>query len=283
MLPHVQDMDYFQFMESHNNQKIIVMQYANNGSLPSYLYQNINKLTWKMKLEYLDIAWNLGYIHSRQLIHCDLHGGNIVLNDKWNDDQSNEPLICDLGLSKSVNSSQSTTSTIQGVLPYIATEVLHSHKFTQKSDIYSFGIIMHQIANGEPPFRDWLSDDKCLAMRICEGLRPGMPDSVPEEYKKLAERCCDAEPDNRPADGYELYNIIGELIDEIKDDDSVWNTIYYNKNVRPLSRIEKESKYSSRLLPTENLPKPRNSYDIDYTGMTNKLYVDYDVTLTTHY
>ena len=78
-----------------------------------------------------------------------------------------------------MNSTQSSTSTIQGALPYIASEVLHSHKFTQKSDIYSFGIIMHQIANGEPPFRDWSSDDKCLAMRIYKGLRPEMPDSAP--------------------------------------------------------------------------------------------------------
>src|SRR5438128_1248906 len=111
------------------------MQYANNGSLLSYLDRNINKLTWKMKLQYLkDIADRLGNIHSRKLIHCDLHGGNIVLNEH---DQSTTllPLICDLGLSKSVNSSQSTISTIQGVLllPYIAPEVLHSHKFTQKS------------------------------------------------------------------------------------------------------------------------------------------------------
>src|SRR5437016_8071606 len=111
----------------------------------------------------------------------------------------------------SVNSSQST---IRGVLPYIAPEVLHSHKFTQKSDIYSFGIIMHQIANGEPPFRDWPPDDECLAMRICEGLRPEMPDSTPEEYKKLAGQCCDADPNKRPRNGYELYYIIEELINE---------------------------------------------------------------------
>src|SRR5438128_8030420 len=197
------------------------------------------------------IMVDLYNIHTNDLIHCDLHGGNIVLHQT-------APLICDLGLSKSVNSSQSTTSTIQGVLPYIAPEVLHSRKFTRKSDIYSFGIIMYQIANGEPPFRNWLSDDNLLAMRICNGLRPEMPDSAPDEYKKLAERCCDADPNNRPEAG-ELYWIIHELIDDIKDDDDVWNTIYCNKNIRPLSRIEKESKYSSRLLPTGNLPKPRNS------------------------
>ena len=122
------------------------------------------------------------------------------------------------------------------------------------------GIIMYQIADGEPPFRNWLSDDNLLAMRICNGLRPEMPDSAPDEYKKLAERCCDADPNNRPANGEELYDIIRKLIDEINDD-SVWNTIYCNKNTRPLSRIEKESKYSSRLLPTGNLPKPRNSWE----------------------
>ena len=42
------------------NEYMIVIQYADNGSLSSYLYQNINKLTWKMKLEYLkDIAYRL--------------------------------------------------------------------------------------------------------------------------------------------------------------------------------------------------------------------------------
>ena len=233
---------------------MIVLQYAVHGSVPSYLDKNINKLTWEMKLQHLmDIANRLVAIYYSQLIHCDLHGGNIVLNDY-------KPLICDLGLSKTVNLSESSTSTVQGVLPYIAPEVLHSHKFTQKSDIYSFGIIMYQIADGEPPFRNWLSDDNLLAMRICNGLRPEMPDSAPDEYKKLAERCCDADSNNRPVNGEELYYIIDKLIKGIKDNDDAWNTIYYKKNIRPLLRIEKENKYSSRLLPTGNLPKPRNSW-----------------------
>src|SRR5437879_4259266 len=113
---------------------MIVMQYADNGSLPSHLDQNINKLTWKMKLQYLYyIAWHLREIHKMSLIHCDLHGGNIVLTKhNWSWSTTPLPLICDLGLSKSVNSTQPSTSTSQGVLPYIAPEVLHSHKFTQK-------------------------------------------------------------------------------------------------------------------------------------------------------
>ena len=92
---------------------MIVMQYANNGSLLSYLDQIINKLTWKDKLQHLkDIVLYLYVIHKRGLVHCDLHGGNIVLNNS-------RPLICDLGLSQSVNSRQ-PNSTIRGVLPFIA-------------------------------------------------------------------------------------------------------------------------------------------------------------------
>ena len=89
-----------------------------------------------------------------------------------------------------------------------------------------------------------------------------MPDSAPKAYKLWAERCCNADPDKRP-DAYPLCCNIFELIEEVnKDnsDDNTWNTIYHN-NVKPLSRLEKESKYSSKLLPTGNLPKPRNSHD----------------------
>ena len=106
------------------------------------------------------------------------------------------PLICDLGLSQSVNSRQQN-STIRGVLPFIAPEVFHTREFTQKSDVYSFGIIMHFIATGEPFFRN-RQFDRSLVCDIMGGLRPPMPDSAPEEYKKLAEQCCDADPDKRP-------------------------------------------------------------------------------------
>ena len=104
------------------------------------------------------------------------------------------------------------------------------------------------------------------------GLRPSMPDSAPEGYKKLAERCCDADPDKRPD---ALWSDIYSLVDEVKkykSDDNTWNTIYHN-DVKPLSRLEKESKYSSKLLPTGDLPKPRNSYDMDSAaGMVTRWY-----------
>src|SRR5438552_18557007 len=127
-------------------------------------------------------------IHDVGLVHCDIHGGNIVLNN-YNEFLM-KTFICDLGLSQSLNSCQQN-SIIRGVLPFIAPEVFHTCKYTQKSDVYSFGIIMCLIATGEPPFRD-SQFDRDLACNIMGGLRPSMPDSAPQKYKKLAERCCDA-------------------------------------------------------------------------------------------
>src|SRR6185312_3645067 len=113
----------------------------------------------------------------------------IVLHGR-NDDT--ELFICDLGLSRSVNSRESNP-TIRGVLPFIAPEVFHTSRFTQKSDVYSFSIIMYLMATGESPFRD-RQFDASLIREIMDGLRPPMPDSAPKEYKKLAEWCCDADP-----------------------------------------------------------------------------------------
>src|SRR5207253_3445995 len=113
-----------------------------------------------------------------------------------------------------------------GVLPFIAPEVFHTSKFTQKSDVYPFGVVVHLIATGEPPFRD-REFDTSLICDIMGGLRPSMPDSAPEGYKKLAERCCDADPDKRP-DARGLYNDIDKLIYEVdrsNSDDYAWNAV----------------------------------------------------------
>ena len=152
-------------------------------------------------------------------MHCDLHGGNIVVNDDI-------PFICDFGLSRSVNSCESHSTILRGALPFIAPEVFHTRKFTQKSDVYSFGVIAYLIATGEQPFRD-RQCDRDLVCDILGGLRPSMPDSAPEEYKKLAEQCCDADPDKRP-NSPRLWQNIYRLMEHMDSDDNIWKTIYHN-------------------------------------------------------
>ena len=129
-----------------------------------------------------------------------------------------------------------TKSIIQGILPFTAPEVFHTYKFTKKSDIYSFGIVMYLMGTGELPFGDRQFDSDLLC-NIMDGLRPLIPDSAPEKYKKLAEMCWDADPDKRP-DADRIKDFISTALSDKSD---IWETIYHN-NVRLLPCLEKGSK-----------------------------------------
>ena len=223
---------------------MIILQYAKHGNLWSYLEQNFNKMTWKMKCEFLnDLAQGLHWIHRSGLVHRNLHGGNIAVDIKprqilqFRDSSRPRPLLLDLGLARS---EKYVSTSVKGVLPFVAPEVFSTGKFTKKSDTYAFGIIMHLLASGEPPFRNRQFDNG-LVHDISNGLRPRMPYSAPTIYKYIAMLCCDADPDKRP-------DICSRFINKLQTDDPIWNTIY-NNDVEPLSRFEKESKYSSKLLP----------------------------------
>src|SRR6266511_1245136 len=107
------------------------MRYANNGSLADYVTKNFKNLKWKYKIRILySITSGLNIIHQEQLIHHDLHSGNILHFSNL----SQKAMIADLGLS--VPADQEPPCVI-GVLPYIAPEVLNGKPYTQKSDIES--------------------------------------------------------------------------------------------------------------------------------------------------
>ena len=91
------------------------------------------------------------------------------------------------------------------MLPYIAPEVLIGEPYTLSSDIYSFGVVMAELSSGKPPFYK-RKHDTSLALEICNGLRPEFGKGTPEIYKKLAHRCMNANPNQRPT-ADELYEI----------------------------------------------------------------------------
>src|SRR5437016_4326733 len=190
------------------------MRYAENGSLRDYITKKFKDLKWKDKIKILyNIISGLNNIHQEKLVHHDLHSGNI-LHFRWLDQRV---MIADLGLS--VPTDQESSSII-GVLPYIAPEVLNEKSYTQKSDIYSFGVLMSVISTGQQPFYN-IAHDRNLAFKICEGVRPGFSTNTPRFYLELAYKCMDANPDNRPT-AKEIYEIIKswyEMLDSVGFDD----------------------------------------------------------------
>src|SRR5438128_2354707 len=130
-------------------------------------------------------------IHEKNYIHHDLHSGNIFSHD------FNQSTIGDLGLCQQALNKKNEPNKVFGVIPYLAPEVLSKKPYTEKSDIYSFGMIMWEHTTGKKPFHD-RPHNHILILDILKGERPQITDDTPEFYARLMKKCWDSNPENRP-------------------------------------------------------------------------------------
>ncbi|RGB25052.1 kinase-like domain-containing protein, partial [Rhizophagus diaphanus] len=187
--------------------------------------------------------------------------------------------ISDFGLSGPSNEQKSSDSNkIVGVLPYIAPEVLNGEPYTLSSDIYSFGVVMAELSSGKPPFYK-RKHDGGLALEICNGLRPEFGKGTPEIYKKVAHRCMNANPNQRPTTS-ELYEILdcwsGYRDNEKYGYKGVEVEAVFDEADKEIPNIstsyEKKSDaiYTSRVFTFNNLSKPVNSSFIATTYLNEE-------------
>ncbi|CAB4433503.1 unnamed protein product [Rhizophagus irregularis] len=152
--------------DPQNGEYAIVTEFKNGGNLRKMIKKNHSNLTWKV---ILNIYWKISL------------GLYRISNFRfW-----------------SVSSYGSKFYNQNTVLPFVAPEVLLDKEFTEEADIYGFGMIMSELISGEPPFFDREYDEN-LALAICYGQRPQIPEYTPEPYAKLMKRCWDPIPTNRP-------------------------------------------------------------------------------------
>ncbi|CAG8789887.1 43419_t:CDS:2, partial [Gigaspora margarita] len=179
---------------------IIVMAFYENGNL-SLQYKT--KLTWEeIHIILVGIVIGLKTLHNAGFVHRYLHPGNIFPTVIENVVYP----ILDIGFSIDFNET-STSSKMNGVIPYVAPEVFLKNSYTKESDIYSLGVIMSDIVSGQPAFADRKHDLE-LILEICKGKRPEIPQKIPRMYVELVNQCLNAEPSKRPS----LEEIITEKL-----------------------------------------------------------------------
>ena len=195
-----------------NNNYAMVLPYVQEGNLRDYLQKNYSKLTLKDRITiFRHLCLSLHGIHEKDLMHCDLHSGNILI-------QGGGCFITDLGLCGPVDDKSSDK--IYGITPYIAPEVFQGKKSTKESDIYSIGMLMWEIFAGYPPFNDRAHDGNLILNIVFNEMRPPLLSNIPSDYAKMMQKCWDVDPSKRPTI-YELWKFSdNKLKDTYNNQDS---------------------------------------------------------------
>jgi serine/threonine protein kinase len=241
-----------------------VLEYINYGSLRSFLDKYNKYLITTYKIQILkNIAEGLKEIHSKNIIHQDIHSGNILTKD------FDRVKITDLGLSKFVNQQvNEKEKKVYGNLPYIAPEVLQGQDYTQKADIYALGIIINEVFTGERPFHNVFCDKLNLILDICNNKRPDIHKNIPKSLVHLLNKCWDATPINRPT----ADEIIQEL-SHFETDDIIFEELksYNNKILKDYFESTNELNHNKVLHNSEfHLTKP-----IKYGNFNNLIILCY--------
>ncbi|KIM92438.1 hypothetical protein PILCRDRAFT_762509 [Piloderma croceum F 1598] len=148
--------------------------------------------------ELLETAEGLYYLHSRNIIHGDLRGNNIFIDDDWH------VRIADFGLAGWADSTLATSSTsIFGSIRWMAPELYTSgmSRRTTASDVYAFGCLCLESYTGAPPFKD--IRDGAVILKVIQGERPQRPTPemsrpMSDELWDLVNLCWKHNPDGRP-------------------------------------------------------------------------------------
>ncbi|KRX09626.1 Regulator of chromosome condensation 1/beta-lactamase-inhibitor protein II [Pseudocohnilembus persalinus] len=178
----------------------IVMEYCKNGSLWSILQNHNINLSWERRRAIaLDAAKGVFYLHKCDppILHRDLKSLNLLLDDAM------RCKLGDFGWTKSL--SNYMTGKI-GTYQWMAPEVIAGQTYTEKADVFSFGIILWEIASRQPPYRDKTGIQVSYEV-LNSDLRPPIPSDTPSDFGDLIKLCWDKNPSLRP----NFYQIVRQL------------------------------------------------------------------------
>ncbi|KAK9757158.1 hypothetical protein RND81_01G144400 [Saponaria officinalis] len=129
---------------------LLIYDYMINGSLDKALFESRIVLSWTHRRKILQgVASALAYLHQEcenLVLHRDVKASNIMLDESFN------ARLGDFGLARQIEHDKSPAATVAaGTMGYLAPEYLLTGRATEKTDVFSFGAVVLEVASGRRP------------------------------------------------------------------------------------------------------------------------------------
>ncbi|KAJ7495404.1 kinase-like domain-containing protein [Mycena latifolia] len=175
--------------ESFPSSLCMVSPWMKNGTVIKYL-SGIGKSNRQATIR--EIAQGLAFLHEQNVVHGDLRGSNILVDD------DGHACLTDFGLTVLSDATATQTPNGAGSVPWMAPEMLNPTAFgllnparTPASDIYAFGCVCLELFTGYPPFHEAILFDASLILKVIEGVRPIRPagDLISDKVWSIMQKC----------------------------------------------------------------------------------------------
>uniref|UniRef100_M1BK19 non-specific serine/threonine protein kinase n=1 Tax=Solanum tuberosum TaxID=4113 RepID=M1BK19_SOLTU len=236
-------------------EQMLVYEYIPNGTLKDGLSGKTGvRLDWMRRLKIaIGAARGLQYLHDHvnpPIVHRDIKSNNILLADHLN------AKVADFGLSKLLGERGHITTQVKGTMGYMDPEYYMTNQLTEKSDVFSFGVVLLEIVTGKVPIdkgryivkevkdamdmtKDLYNLHEILDPAVCSGATPRSL----EKFVDLALKCVEEKGVNRPKMSEVVKQI--EYIMEIEglnpDDESASTSATYEGANKGLNHPYTES------------------------------------------
>jgi serine/threonine protein kinase len=175
-----------------NNRTYIAMAFVEGDSLRDRTKSGPMKIDELIRIG-IDIAKGLEEAHDKKIIHRDIKSANVMITGKG------QVKITDFGLARLLDSSRLTqTGVTMGTVAYMSPEQVVAGEVDHRSDIWSLGVTLYEMATGKLPFKGE-RDQAIIHQILSEGAEPisSLRTGVPLDLERIINKCLEKDASNR--------------------------------------------------------------------------------------